>query len=79
MSAKYGLDLYESFSCSVSNQADAFSEDGPTEGESLYTTNYYGQKLLVSEGGLFNSVNVKERRDKGKKHQVWTLDYAALL
>mgnify|MGYP001626545861 CR=1 FL=1 len=79
MSAKYGLDLYESFSCSVSNQADAFSEEGPTEGVSLFTYNYYGKKLMLGETGLFNAVNVKERRDKEKKHQVWTLDSASLL
>ena len=40
------LDVYESYSCSVSNQADAFSEAGPTEEVSVFVFNYHGTKML---------------------------------
>ena len=53
--------MFESHSCSVSNEADAFHPDGPTIGKSVFAFNYYGDKLLVDEEGLFNEINIPER------------------
>ena len=56
-----GVDIFESWSCSVSNVADAFDEDGPDEGNSLFFYNYYGSNLLVDSEGLYNELNLDDR------------------
>ena len=71
-------DVYESHSCSVSNEADAFGESGPTPGKSVFVYNYYGPELLKDSEGLFNKLNMAERVPASDP-QVWTLDSAKLI
>ena len=54
-------ELYESHSCSVTNEADAFKEGGPTIGASTEFNNYYGNRLLMEEEGFYNTINLAER------------------
>ena len=64
--AEHEEEMWESHSCSVSNEADAFAASGPTIGKSLFYFNYYGSKLFVDEDGLFNKVNLAERTTHGQ-------------
>ena len=70
-------EMYESHSCSVSNEADAFKAAGPTKGNSLFVYNYYGPNLIHDEGGLFNKVNLDDRVPEDE-HQVWRYTSAEL-
>ena len=65
-----GYEIFESWSCSVSNAADAFKKDGPDEGNSLFFYNYYGPSLLVDAEGLYNELN-RDDRILLEDHQVW--------
>ena len=71
-------EIFESHSCSVSNEADAFGESAPTLGKSVFVYNYYGSGLLKDSEGLFNKLNVAERVPASEP-QVWTLDSAKLI
>ena len=54
-------EIFESHSCSVSNEADAFQAAGPTKGKSLFVFNYYGANKILDANGLFNEVNMEDR------------------
>ena len=69
--------MYESHSCSVSNESDAFKAAGPTKDKSLFVYNYYGPNLIHDEGGLFNTVNLDDRVPVDE-HQVWRYTSAEL-
>ena len=67
-----GKEVFESWSCSLSNVADAFDADGPTVGNSLFFYNYYGSNLLVDSEGLFNELNLDDRIPlEDINDQVW--------
>ena len=70
--------FWESYSCSLSNEGDAFSEEGPTDGKSVFWKNYRGTNLLKDEGGLFDEVNFVEWIPKSEP-QVWQLQKADLV
>ena len=78
MQMKHENDFWESYSCALSNEGDAFSEEGPTDGKSVFWHNYRGLKLLKDEGGFFDEVNLAERVPKTEP-QVWTLHKADLV
>ena len=78
VTAQLGKEYWESFSCSLSNEADGLIEFGPNEGKSLTTANYFGQNLFIDEGGFYNSVNLKDLRPNDG-HQIWHLHDAELI
>ena len=69
-SLELGEDVYESYTCAVSNQADAFDANGPDEGVTLFFYNYYGTQLMVDAGGIATEVNLEDRVDL-EQDQVW--------
>ena len=69
-SIKAGQDIFESFSCSIANVADAFDEDGPQLGDSLFFYNYYGKNLLQDDMSLHNELN-DEEKVLPPEPQVW--------
>ena len=68
-----GEDVYESYTCAVINQADAFDDSGPDQGVSLFFYNYYGKQRLVDVGGLATELNLEERIPL-EEEQVWSFD-----
>ena len=56
-----GEDVYESYTCAIINQADAFDDNGPDQGVSLFFYNYYGKQRLVDVDGLATELNLEER------------------
>ena len=65
-----GFEVFESWSCSISNTADAFDSNGPDEGNSLTFYNYYGSNLMVKQDGLYNELNL-DNRIPLTDDQVW--------
>ena len=65
-----GEDVFESYTCAISNEADAFDRDGPDEGVSLFFYNYYGKNRLVDQGGLATEINLEDRINL-EDDQVW--------
>ena len=59
-SEEAGHKIYQSWSCSLSNAWDAFDENGPEEGDSLFFFNYYGKNLIQDAEGLHNELNTEE-------------------
>ena len=62
----------------MTNESDAFDENGPDIGESLYVYNYYGPGLIRDSEGYFNEQLVKYRTPSNK-HQVWKVAHANLI
>ena len=62
----------------MTNESDAFREEGPTVGKSVFEYNYYGPGLLVDAEGYFNQLHL-QRRIPLESHQVWKMKSAKLL
>ena len=73
MPTEEGDETFESYTCSVANVADAFDQNGPDEGNSLFFYNYYGKNRLVDSEGLYNELNLEDRIPL-LDDQVWRND-----